>query len=72
MTKPPSSQPLYRKKKKVQKELYHLLVSEGYMSLFPPIIKTDKRWLKKRERIIRQALDFGFDVPKNMAASVHP
>lgn len=72
MTKLPSSHPLYRKKKKVQKELYHLLVSEGYMSLFPPIIRTDKRWQKTRERIIRQSLDFGFDVPKRLADSIHP
>lgn len=70
MTKPPSSHPLYRKRKKVWKEFRQLLVDEGYMSLFPPIFRTDKRWLKTRARIVRQALEFGFDVPQKMADSI--
>lgn len=70
MTKLPSNHPSYRKSKKVQKEFYHLLVCEGYMSLFPPIIRTDKRWLKTRERIVRQAMEFGFNVPERMVDSI--
>lgn len=71
MTKLPSNHPHYRKKKKVQKEFYNLLVWEGYMSLFPPIIRTDKRWLKTRARIVRQALEFVFDVPEPMVGSIN-
>lgn len=70
MTRLPSNHPSYRKRKKVQKEFYHLLVWEGYMSLFPPIIRTDKRWLKTRARIVRQALEFGFNVPERMVDSI--
>ncbi|HCP81461.1 MAG TPA: hypothetical protein DIT67_07645 [Octadecabacter sp.] len=68
-----SSHPLYRRQKKVQKELNELLVSEGYMSLFPPVVRTGvakKRWDKRKARIVQQATEFGFDVPQALVDSV--
>ncbi|SLN70573.1 hypothetical protein PEL8287_03920 [Roseovarius litorisediminis] len=65
-----SKHPLYAKDRKVGKEFFWLLVHEGYMSLFPPIIKTGKRWEKTRTRIIRQAIELGYNVPQQMADSI--
>lgn len=67
----PSKHPLYAKNRKVGKEFYWLLVNEGYMSLFPPIIRTGKRWEKTRTRIVQQALELGYDVPQRMADSIN-
>lgn len=65
-----SKHPLYRKTRKVGKELDLLLIHEGYMSLFPPIQNTSPRWAKTRTRIVQQALELGFKVPQRMADSI--
>jgi hypothetical protein len=71
-----SKNPQVQRRKKVAKELTELCHTLGYGTLIPPCSTQDEkpvaRLKLKKESIVKQALEFGMNVPQALVDEVFP